>query len=72
MSGTTTQPTGDELREVVRERYGEIARGEKVGCGPDPSSTCCSPSPSTGFGYTPEDLSRLPEGADLGLGCGNP
>jgi SAM-dependent methyltransferase len=72
MSGTTAQPTGDELREVVRERYGEIARGEKVGCGPDPAGTCCSPSPSTGFGYAAEDLARLPEGADLGLGCGNP
>jgi SAM-dependent methyltransferase len=72
MSGTTTRPTPDDLREVVRETYGQIARGQKVGCGPDPSSTCCTPSPSTGFGYEAGDLARLPEGADLGLGCGNP
>lgn len=72
MSGTTVRPTGDELREVVRERYGEIARGERIGCGPDSGGSCCAPSPSTGFGYAADDLARLPEGADLGLGCGNP
>jgi SAM-dependent methyltransferase len=72
MSGVTARPTGEELRETVRERYGEIARGEVTGCGPDPRGSCCTPSPSTDFGYRPGDLAALPEGADLGLGCGNP
>jgi len=51
----------DELRQRVRGRYAKAARAasrEPLGC-------CDS-------GYTADELSRIPEGAFLGLGSGNP
>ncbi len=73
----------DDQRDRVRAHYGVIALGG--GCGSAPSSaasTCCGATggssccvesgPSSEFGYTKEELRSLPEGADLGLGCGNP
>lgn len=60
-----------DMREVVREKYGEIAEGKKEGCcGPG----CCGGSEgvATEIGYTSDQISAIPEGADLGLGCGNP
>jgi SAM-dependent methyltransferase len=60
---------------MVREKYGEIAKsaGEGCGCG---SGGCCGGSAvdqvAAYIGYTPEQLAALPEGANLGLGCGNP
>jgi AhpD family alkylhydroperoxidase len=64
----------DRIREVVRDRYGEIARGKSAGCGCAPG--CCSAAgaadASARLGYSAEELSALPEGADMGLGCGNP
>lgn len=65
----------DAIRQQVRSRYGEIARLESRGCGP----SCCSPDPGASggtdalkLGYSPADLANAPEGAELGLGCGNP
>ena len=66
-----------DVREVVRERYGKIARDmEAEGCC-SPRSSCCSSGEKAGglslkLGYSPEELQSLPEGADLGLGCGAP
>ena len=68
----------DRIREFVRERYGNIARTATSCCGPSPTSSCCGPSSpfhdnaSEQMGYSKEQLDTLPEGADLGLGCGNP
>lgn len=68
----------DEIRKVVRENYGKIADDENAGCGCIVSSCCdssCSPSPedvSKDLGYTQEEVSAIPEGANMGLGCGNP
>jgi SAM-dependent methyltransferase len=62
----------EHLRRGVRDRYAEIARGERQGCGTSTGSGCCGPSRSEGLGYAGEELATLPEGADLGLGCGNP
>src|SRR5690606_20009814 len=41
-----------------------------IGCSP----SCCAPgaSASLELGYSPEDLAAVPEGANMGLGCGNP
>ena len=63
----TTQ--SDDIRAAVREQYGKIAR-EGGSCGPG----CCGPgaSASLALGYSPQDLSAVPEGANMGLGCGNP
>ena len=63
-----------EIKTYVKERYGNIARSGSTGCGC--SSGCCgSPSPdliSRAVGYSDEELSAVPEGSNLGLGCGNP
>ncbi|HEC12412.1 MAG TPA: arsenite methyltransferase [Acidiferrobacteraceae bacterium] len=64
-------------RQAVQERYGEIATSESAGCG-GPSGCCGGGAAQSleestaNLGYSPEDLATLPEGANLGLGCGNP
>lgn len=59
----------DRVREQVRAAYGDVAKG-KSGC----SVGCCGPEHggSLALGYSEEELASVPEGADLGLGCGNP
>jgi SAM-dependent methyltransferase len=59
----------DEVRAQVRTAYAKVAKGQD-GC----SVGCCGTqgSGSLTFGYTEDDLTSVPEGADLGLGCGNP
>lgn len=66
----------DDVRRAVRDRYGSIAREGTVGCG------CgCSPETDTPsdlvtlgqtIGYSTDQLDEVPEGTNLGLGCGNP
>jgi SAM-dependent methyltransferase len=60
---------------MVREKYGEIAKSAAQGCCSG-SGGCCGGSPADQIaeyvGYSPEQLAALPEGANLGLGCGNP
>jgi len=67
----------DEIRQQVRTAYGNVARADKAECGCGPS--CCAPSAesvvellSRGIGYSAEEMGAVPEGANLGLGCGNP
>lgn len=63
--------TKDEVRSVVREQYGRVAREVASGCAPG----CCGgsrPEASLKLGYSAEDLASVPEGANMGLGCGNP
>ena len=68
--------TGEAVVEQVRERYGKIAEGKVGGCcEPSSSATsCCGTAPSTSvrLGYEGKDLAVVPQGADLGLGCGAP
>ena len=64
-----------DVRKVVRKGYAKIAREQTPCCGP--VSSCCGPSItadtiSRSIGYSEEDLHSIPEGANLGLGCGNP
>lgn len=66
----------DVIRDAVRQRYGDIARvGGGCGCGTGASS-CCGPAsagtPPLNLGYSPEETASAPDGANLGLGCGNP
>ena len=58
----------NEVRETVREHYGKVAEAQATGGG------CCGSAPesSLALGYSRDDLSSVPEGANLGLGCGNP
>ena len=63
--------TANETRQLVRRKYGEMAEAGSGCCGGEGRASCCGPT-SEAVGYTPEQLAALPEGADLGLGCGNP
>ena len=69
----------DQIRNTVREQYGAMVRSASSCCGPSTDTNgCCSPAVdpaalASAIGYDAEELSRiLPEGANLGLSCGNP
>lgn len=62
--GTTQTATGDELREAVQKRYAGVAAGQRP---PEAAERLART-----IGYDAQDLSAVPEGANLGLGCGNP
>jgi arsenite methyltransferase len=67
-------PDSETLKAAVRETYGQIALG-KTSAGCCSGVGCCGPRvgpTSDGIGYTDEERRNVPEGADLGLGCGNP
>jgi SAM-dependent methyltransferase len=66
-----------DIRNTVRESYGQIAKQGSSCCGS--SSSCCGGSNTDtlleigrSLGYSDEDLTDVPDGANLGLGCGNP
>ena len=63
-----------EIKKAVRERYAGRVKQESSCCAPEVS--CCGPSVtdqiSKNIGYADEELRSVPEGANLGLGCGNP
>lgn len=67
-------PTADAVREKVREGYSAIAKSGSCNSG----GGCCGPTTFTpddlakAIGYTTGELTGLPEGANLGLSCGNP
>ncbi len=62
-----------EIRSMVRESYAKTATGERKSkitscCGTDQLTETISKK----IGYSNEELKSVPEGANLGLGCGNP
>ena len=67
---------GEDIKKKVRESYARIAeQGSSCCCGP--SSSCCGSTDtlqeiSRGIGYSDEEIATVPNGANLGLGCGNP
>lgn len=62
------------MKDFVKKLYGAIAKGKNKSCCGDvkPSCGCKSSNVSEKIGYTKEELDAIPEGADMGLGCGNP
>jgi SAM-dependent methyltransferase len=65
----------DETRKIVREGYAKVAKQKGSCCAP--VASCCGGTARTQevskkMGYTEEELNVVPEGANLGLGCGNP
>jgi len=68
----------DKIRSAVRDNYSRIALSGGTGCCRSNSSCCGKPDDITaseismGLGYTKDDLFAAPEGANIGLGCGNP
>ncbi len=63
----------NEVRKVVRKSYAKTAQRTSC-CAPQPAqqSSCCTDAKSKSMGYDEQDLGSVPEGANLGLGCGNP
>ena len=64
-----------QIKKVVREGYAKIAKQDSSCCAP--ANSCCGSTDlaqdiSKSIGYTEEELKAVPEGANLGLGCGNP
>ena len=64
-----------ETKKIVRAGYAKVAKQEGSCCGSSPS--CCGGADfaqaiSKNIGYSAEELNAVPEGANLGLGCGNP
>lgn len=65
----------EEIRKAVRESYGKIAKQASPCCAH--ANPCCGSTDLAGaiskqIGYGEEELKSVPEGANLGLGCGNP
>ena len=65
----------EEVRKVVRKGYAQVAKSGSSCCAPQ--NPCCGATNvaadiSKKIGYTDEDIQSVPEGANLGLGCGNP
>jgi arsenite methyltransferase len=63
-----------KIKEVVTKAYGQVARQKSPCC---PGVSCCGTSEtaqdlSARIGYSARDIQSAPEGADMGLGCGNP
>jgi len=66
----------DEIRQAVRQRYGEVAQSDAAcGCAPSCCGTGAKASAddaSVTLGYSQTDVATVPDGANMGLGCGNP
>ena len=67
-----------DIKKTVREKYGEIAKGSGFSCCDSGAKACgCNSNQSAidvskSIGYSEEDMNNVPDGANLGLGCGNP
>lgn len=66
----------EKVKKIVRDGYAKIAKKEKTSGGS--LASCCSDTSdvseeiSRRIGYSEEEISSVPTGANLGLGCGNP
>lgn len=79
-SAAQQQKQSDDIRNSVRDSYAKVAEANNnnESCGIE--SSCCGVSDdidintlnSLRLGYSNEDLNNVPQGADMGLGCGNP
>ena len=66
----------EKVRKIVRKRYGNVAKNSSSCCTSSEAPCGCTPVTSGDIsrkiGYSEEELASVPEGANLGLGCGNP
>ncbi len=68
----------DRMRQAVRQAYAGIAKRDAAGCCCDATPWCCEAPPASAealagrVGYSPDEIAAVPEGANMGLGCGNP
>jgi arsenite methyltransferase len=65
-----------EVKSTVRGKYAQVALQGQSCCGPKQACGCNTKTDtrnmSKNVGYTDADMDAVPEGANLGLGCGNP
>ncbi len=69
-----TKNTEDAVRNTVREHYADVAKAgveAAVACAPG-FCTGVTPDISKALGYSEAEMAAVPQGANLGLGCGNP
>lgn len=68
----------ENVKETVRNAYGNVAEANNCGKSCGNARSCCGVPTSTDInygmelGYTKEELLSVPEGSNMGLGCGNP
>jgi SAM-dependent methyltransferase len=66
----------EKIKKIVREGYAKVAEKKTSCCATTPVPCSCSKLTSEEIskriGYSEEDMNSVPEGANLGLGCGNP
>lgn len=75
-----SEKQANDIREQVRSAYARVAEASENGACCGEASSCCGVSDdfdintlvSTRIGYSESDRQTVPEGADMGLGCGNP
>jgi len=65
----------EKIKKVVKKGYAKIVKQDGSCC--VPVNSCCGSTNlahdiSKEIGYSEEELKAVPEGANLGLGCGNP
>ena len=65
----------DSVRQSVRSAYADIASEKREGCCGPKTCSCGTSDPNTlakGVGYSDDELAVVPNGANMGLSCGNP
>lgn len=64
----------DKIRKAVREAYAQRVKQGSTCCPPGNACGCGSSQQTVAkrIGYTDAQLQSIPEGPNLGLGCGNP
>jgi SAM-dependent methyltransferase len=76
MSTTSEHKDPELIRQTVREGYGRIAEETGSSCCGGGASSCCGSGSGEDLaerlGYDEADLATLPDGANMGLSCGNP
>ena len=73
MSTYEKYPSGAQVRDTVREGYAAIATGRSACCCGGGSCGTSDPTRlAEAVGYTAQSLASLPDGANMGLSCGNP
>ena len=71
------QSASDNIRKAVREQYSKVAKSSDNSCCP-PAASCCNESDSDAkrvsmaLGYSTQEVGEVPDGANMGLSCGNP